>query len=1180
MQRLILWLGLAPLALGIASLATAQTASRPHLEFLAGLRRENMPDLAFQYLNELKASNPSKEIADILPLEYARTYIDLAGDENDENKRATQMSNAKRELENFLKANAKHELAPQANVELARLYSVQGRTMIRKAGRIEDKAKEEEAMKLARAPLLQAIGKFKETETLIAGQLKAKKDTNSQLKDFERRTRLDQGITYYYLGEAYVGTEPKDVIERGKQYKVGMDILEKLMYEEDKLPICYVAKAWYGQTAIKKGEAGIGEKVLKELAEKKEPYAAAGVRVARYFIILNSISSATAADLQKVEKDTTDWLKDYAAFRETAEGMGARYYLANAKRRLGFSGITFSKPKDKDEPPKILGMTNAAKNKLEDAARIFKELADSDNEFSERSQRNRSQILVTIADADGHGDYPPMESLANFERAFLMAQVQVARFMQLRSSDKAPDEATLKKEEFRRFSSALRYLEYGLSMANPARDNIRDIFNAQLFLVDCYLQMKMYPQAAILAEYVARENPKMGKAATAGAVAMRAYNIAQIELRKLKEKAESPDEKIWDAKFQSDVKRLNQAAEMLIKQWPTEAAADEARHILGFYVARDKKLDEAWKLYADIRVGYPALQQARLELASVMFTMIYPADEKDPAKFNQITKDRLKKYDTQWKRTLVLLEGVPAPAENASAQDAMAYISNRLELARMYQLQGTQTKAQKVGEDLIKVVEAFTEVPKEQKENSTLGARAVALSAIRAQAYDEFKNGNHAKVAELLDPRVDEIQKEFAKEVPADPSRAFDRLRKTQRDTVVLALQSCVQDGKVKRGSELLELLEKSGGTPDDNIALLQSLVTSVRSQIDELTAAKKDAEAKSLKDGFAQLLESLLERGDNLSIKMRLFLAQGLSGIEAYAKSAEQLEAIIKLQRPPAPMELDEGKATEPQRAKYKRDLEDHEGFPNFVRRAQYLLARNYRFSKDYPKALAAFEKVIGPIKPPTVITIPKDKMELYWGYRSLFVRKEKAAMMEERAQNAAKADRLRFWGEAVQEWVAISKTFAPQLVPIAQELQPEEKARKMFLTIFTRTPETEADQFSIADFAWLNLEYGMTFTEDREKSKALIEATNQKRSNYFELFFEQKRCTVMAFKNLGTDATQGDAQKLKDTFAKLAKDFVELQSPQKNPDISPELKNRIKELVASVDDLKAEYQKLQTGN
>lgn len=1176
MQRLILWLGLVPLGLGIASLATAQTSSRPHMDFLAGLRRENMPDLAFQYLNELKASNPPPEIAVILPLEYARTYIDLAGDETDENKRAAQMSNAKRELENFLKASPNHELAPQANVELARLYSVQGRTQIRKASRLEDKAKEEEAMKLARTPLLQAIAKFKETEKLIADQLKnTKSDKAAQLKDFERRTRLDQGITYYYLGEAYVGAETKDVQERGKQYKTGMDILEKLMYEEEKLPICYVAKAWYGQSAIKKGDAGVGEKVLKELVEKKEPYAAAGVRVARYFIILNSFS-----DVAKLEKDTTDWLRDYAAYRETAEGLGARYYLANAKRQIGFAGLSFSKPKDKEkEPPKILGITTAAKAKLEDAARLFKELADSDNEFSERAQRNRSQILVTIADAEGHGDYPPLESLANFERAFLMAQVQVARFMQFRAIEGKTDEM-IKKEETQRFRSAMRYLEYALALANPARDNIRDIFNAQLFLVDCYLQMKMYPQAAILAEYVARENPKMNKASTAGAVSMRAYNIAQIELRKAKEKAESADEKLWETKFQADVQRLNVAAAMLIKQWPNEAAADEARHILAFYLARDKKLQDAWDKYADIKVGYPALQQARLELASVMFTMIYPAEEKDPVKFNQITKDRLRQYDKQWKRTLVLLEGVPAPIENAPIQDALAYVSNRLELSRMYQLQGTQAKAQKVGEDLLKTVEGFTEITKEQKEQSVLGARAVVLSSIRAQAYDEFKGGNHAKVAELLDPRIDEIQKDFAKEVPADPTISFNRLRKTQRDTVVLALQSCVQDGKVKRGSELLELLEKSGGTPDDNIALLQSLVASVRTQIDELTAAKKDAEAKSLKDGFAQLLESLLERGENLSIKMRLFLAQGLSGIEAYAKSAEQLETIIKMQRPPAPTEPDMEKATEAQKAKYKRDLEDHEGFARFVRQAQFMLARNYRFAKDYPKALAAFEKVIGPIKPPKEIFLPKEKQALYWGYGSVFMRKEKATMMEERALNAAKADRLKFWGEAVQEWVAISKTFAPQLPGIAQELSPEEKARKIFLTTFTQKPEEESCQFSMMDFAWLNLQHGLRFAEDSANAKAQAEANAQKRANYFELFFEQKRCTVLAFKNLGTDGTGGDAQKLKDTFAKLAKDFADLQSPAKNPDLSPDLKKRIQELIASVDDLKAEFQKLQTGN
>src|SRR5204863_5915357 len=131
------------------------------------------------------------------------------------------------------------------------------------------------------------------------------------------------------------------------------------------------------------------------------------------------------------------------AQRESAEGLGCRYYLAIARRQIGFGGLVISK---KDN--KIISINANAKLKLESAQLIFKEIADSENEYADRAARNRSQILVIIADAEGHGDMPPLSSLPNFERAYLMAQVQIARFGQFVNAPKEePKKEEPKKEE-------------------------------------------------------------------------------------------------------------------------------------------------------------------------------------------------------------------------------------------------------------------------------------------------------------------------------------------------------------------------------------------------------------------------------------------------------------------------------------------------------------------------------------------------------------------------------------------------------------------------------------------------------------------------------------------------------------------------------------------------------------
>ncbi len=47
----------------------AQTPGRPHLDLVRGLRKENLPDLALQYLDQLKAGTPDPKTALLLDLE-------------------------------------------------------------------------------------------------------------------------------------------------------------------------------------------------------------------------------------------------------------------------------------------------------------------------------------------------------------------------------------------------------------------------------------------------------------------------------------------------------------------------------------------------------------------------------------------------------------------------------------------------------------------------------------------------------------------------------------------------------------------------------------------------------------------------------------------------------------------------------------------------------------------------------------------------------------------------------------------------------------------------------------------------------------------------------------------------------------------------------------------------------
>ena len=377
---------------------------------------------------------------------------------------------------------------------------------------------------------------------------------------FRQRALIDQGVNLFDIGDSYRSEDSEDRIKKGDLLKAAKKIFEKVMYLDDKEPLCWVARAWAAECDFKSGDEELAIRSFTELMAKRatQPAAAAGIRTARYFSILHPIDKEkldSRGRLLKSEKDASDWLRDYPSFRNSAEGLGARFYLAFAKRELGSMGVT------RDKENRIISMTPAAKAHFEEAQRLFKELVDIETEFTERANRYRSQMLVTMADAAGHGDAPAPEALGTFEQCYLMAQVQAARYLQFRQArlnppsterprtqkdepketkkdakkevkkeppkpkepakaaavaspalgDPATIEKEIKAEEHRRYNNAINYLEYGLRIVT-SRDSSRDVFAAQMFLVSCYYQMKMFPQAAILAEHIALSNPKMPKA--------------------------------------------------------------------------------------------------------------------------------------------------------------------------------------------------------------------------------------------------------------------------------------------------------------------------------------------------------------------------------------------------------------------------------------------------------------------------------------------------------------------------------------------------------------------------------------------------------------------------------------------------------------------------------------------
>lgn len=174
---------------------------------------------------------------------------------------------------------------------------------------------------------------------------------------------------------------------------------------------------------------------------------------------------------------------------------------------------------------------------------------------------------------------------------------------------------------------------------------------------------------------------------------------------------------------------------------------------------------------------------------------------------------------------------------------------------------------------------------------------------------------------------------------------------------------------------------------------------------------------------------------------------------------------------------------------------------------------SRQHCAAKEYDKAMACFNKMIGPTVGKNGSAPPSK--EQGWAYTRLEIRKEKALLAEIIAEAASPDDRVKKWGEAVQEWMTIQRTFAPRLYA----------------------------------------------------------APNANRTLYFDLFIAQKRCSALAYKRLGVAAfprSPKSEQALQEKFIQMTQQLADLRSI--NPDLTEQMRIQISEIVELIEDPKSE--------
>lgn len=1156
MRRAILALGL---SLAFAAPSVAQLPSP--LELVRALRQHGLVDLAVQRLEELKA-NPaliSPAEAKLIPLELARIRLEEASRESDDSRRVTLIGQARASFDEFIRENPTHPMAAQANVEIARLLALQAKGQLSRGNRQESKEAKALEFSRARPDFTNAINRYKSAIVNLDTRLK-KLETNdplaAELARSKAQAELDANVLQYELGLTFVGEDENP--KRGEAIDKARKAFEALATSYANQRIGYLAQVWAWQCGFMLGEVG---KVIPEMtkfanANRANREAGDAVRLAGFFGIEHAFEddsgkdSSPAAKFVRAEQAAARWLQMYPDAKNTPEGLGARYRRALMKEYQATrvpNMIRFEEPPKAKTPPKskgkepakepeapkgrlkIVGISPQAKGLLEEANRIYKELTDTDNEYSERAHRRRLMNQLVILEGEGRGGDPPLKSVNTLEQAYLAAQVQQAKIYEV-NQDPSKGAAETEKEERRRVKQAISYLERGLQRAT-ARDPVRDVFDAQLLLCQFLTRDDRATEAAVLGEALARNNPKLPKASAAAVLGVYAYNTA---IGKLRQAGGGQDEE-----EAVDLQRLKNLANFAIATWPNDGPTDAARHVLGFYLSnKDKEYEAAWQVYAGIGGGYPAAAQARREMAGALFYLLRP-DEKDPKKYREALQQNVTSRAKQYQATIAALDALPVPPASAPGSAIESWAGAKTMQAQLYYMASDYDK---VDQTVKLVTDTLTKVPEpgdkdrdaldpKRKLDLVYGIRALKFNALQGRAADFIRAREFAKIGDTLGTEIEALKKELKAPV-GEETPGYPRLKKARQDFVVVAMSGYLQNKQPDQAGELLDALQSAGGTVEQNAASMRQLATSVRGQIDALTKENKRAEADEMARGFTEFLDKI--KGDDtskLSKNVILFLGEGYSAVDQPAKAAELFAQLLA--------------KTDPEKAQ------------GDYRQFEFLQARAYRQAGKFPEATALMKKIVGdPIAAKKKGEAPPPRG---WGYGSLPIRKEYCLLLED--QN--------FFGPAVQNWTQLTAEFAQSRggPPVPVKFLGGRPTFMMFgqsldagLAAYYGMPANVS--------AFLDVGFKAVYT-------TVAETRNRQRLVYFDLYYEAQRCSARAYttpallpKIKGGQATAD--QKLAD----IGQKFHELLT--KNDDVPPDVREKIKELLDKHPQMKKKFDEL----
>jgi tetratricopeptide (TPR) repeat protein len=1057
-----------------------------------------MSDLGLEYLKEIENQPLSENDKKAIPLERAKCLLEAAEDEADEGTRTGLVAEAKEGFNDFLNKSGNHPRASEASLALARLASIEAKTQLNKARRIdpgddEDLKKQQKAESEAARPLFKVASKlFGDAAQQIKTKLEDKTldpATRATLTREAFEAELAAAINQYNLADTYLATDAKTTIEKSNALEEARKKFAELARGSNTGRTAWIAKAWMAETLMGQGKPNDAETEFKAILAATQAEAEDGKRLVRFFQTrrnyFGALSEKTPTRIQASEREIRAWLSRYgSSSKPTPETIAFRFYLAFLLRLQADNSAI--QPKTG-----AISVGETARRQYAEAEKLFRILSQTDNDYTTRASKFRMQVVrMLLGEAD-----QPTSAYSSFETAQMAALIQMSKLSDVEKGLPAltakVKEALENKRVIQAVAAELRrgsaeasvrdrkyrimaLLERARELATD-KDSPGDVADNLLRLVYYYMINNQPLQAAVLGEHVSKTiRSNGGKAATAGLMAVNGYVKSA---QRIKVDSADPDNKEKFEAAMADKKndrdRAMQLAQFLDEKFPNDAATDAVRHLLASMLMEEKKTKEAFEMIIKVRPGYAQAAAAR-QLEGFLAAQLITTPAKDmplppggkPAVFRRAVAD---------------LDRVVKPSHVAREEDVRSYLSVRARLALLYlaQTRAEDKEADKAGpgyERALKVAdEMIAAIPtfdclKEGEGSANLNltglemkylvtdARVRALYLRGKTLVDSHDPADLDKAAVAIDkaiadigtkPLYDDKMKEFAGTEGNDSVAAqkvkvaglAQNIDQTQKNIIMLGFKLRVRQGKPPEANKMLDLLFTIGGTVEENQGTLEFMARDLAAQIAPLKKAGQVNEAKAMGDGLAELLKRLSSI-PNRATASNLFLGQTLYMVEKFDDALAEFNK-VKVPVPPAGAQAAVPAGTPAPKATgapkwWEVDVNKLENNPE--KKTFQDQVRDYRLAQLYTARSLRGASKFDDCEKLLVAAIGTSDKQGY-AYGSLDFRKELAMMYE--ARGASKPDpkvAKDDWGKALKEWTTLA-TFASNGVSRLKGPTPEQE-------------------------------------------------------------------------------------------------------------------------------------------